>query len=217
MSLSFDTYVFDLDGTLLNTMQDTVDVTNKTLQHMGSRRTYSQQNVIDAFNHGGLITLLETELNRSYSEQEEQDLYTLWYELYETHPFKYTTLYPGVKETLDNLKESGAKLAVLSNKRDKDVQRTINRFLPEVFDAVHGESALIPRKPNPQGLLYTLNELTSTPTRSVYVGDSAGDVLVAHAAGTFSAAVNYGYGTNGTLDSVTPDVVISHFDELLAL
>lgn len=217
MSLSFDTYVFDLDGTLLNTMQDTVDVTNKTLQHMGSRRTYSQQNVIDAFNHGGLITLLETELNRSYSEQEEQDLYTLWYELYETHPFKYTTLYPGVKETLDALKESGAKLAVLSNKRDKDVQRTINHFLPNMFDAVHGESALIPRKPNPQGLLYTLNELTSTPARSMYVGDSAGDILVAHAAGTFSAAVNYGYGTNGNISQAQANATLAQFNQLLTL
>lgn len=217
MSLSFDTYVFDLDGTLLNTMQDTVDVTNKTLQHMGSRRTYSQQNVIDAFNHGGLITLLEAELNRSYSEQEEQDLYTLWYELYETHPFKYTTLYPGVKETLDALKESGAKLAVLSNKRDKDVQRTINHFLPDMFDAVHGESALIPRKPNPQGLLYTLNELTSTPARSMYVGDSAGDILVAHAAGTFSAAVNYGYGTNGNISQAKANATLAQFNQLLTL
>ena len=217
MSLSFDTYVFDLDGTLLNTMQDTVDVTNKTLQHMGSRRTYSQQNVIDAFNHGGLITLLETELNRSYSEQEEQDLYALWYELYETHPFKHTTLYPGVKETLNNLKKSGAKLAVLSNKRDKDVQRTINHFLPDMFDAVHGESALIPRKPNPQGLLYTLNELTSTPARSMYVGDSAGDILVAHAAGTFSAAVNYGYGTNGNISQAKANATLAQFNQLLTL
>lgn len=217
MTLPFEAYVFDLDGTLLDTMQDTVDVTNKTLQRMGSQCTYSQHDVIDAFNHGGLITLLEKELNRSYNEQEEQALYTLWYELYETHPFMYTRLYPSVAETLAALKQHGAKLAVLSNKRDQDVQRTIKHFLPNVFDAVHGESVLIPRKPNPQGLLYTLNELSCTPAHSVYVGDSAGDVRVAQAAHTGAVAVDYGYGTNGTLDSVTPDVVISRFEQLLAL
>ena len=217
MSLRFDAYIFDLDGTLLDTMDDFVAVTNTALAQLGGKRTYTRPEVLDCFQRGGIAMLLQEERGHELSEQEGKELYRTWYDTFATHGLENTTLYPHVKETLATLKDQGAKLAVLSNKRDEDAKLTINHFFPGVFDAVHGESPDYPRKPNPQGLLNTMRELGVAPHETAYVGDSAGDVRVAQVTGAFAVAVEYGYGTNGNISETSADATLTRFDQLLSL
>ncbi len=106
---------------------------------------------------------------------------------------------------------------MLSNKRDEDVQSTIRRFLPDTFDIVYGVCSDTPRKPNPQGLQRIMSQFNVLPQKTICVGDSAGDILVAHAAGTFSAAVNYGYGTNGNISQAQANVTLTQFNQILSL
>lgn len=217
MSLRFDAYIFDLDGTLLDTMDDFVAVTNAALAQMGGKRIYTRQEILDCFSRGGIVVLLQEEIGRELSEEKGKEVYRTWHDIFATHGLEHTKIYPHVKETLEALKERGAKLAVLSNKRDDDAKRTITHFFPGLFDAIHGESPDYPRKPNPQGLLKTMEELDVQPRNTAYVGDSAGDVNVAIAVGAFAVAVNYGYGTNGSIDDAKADATIARFNQLLEL
>ena len=106
-------------------------------------------------------------------------------------------------------------MGVLSNKFDAGVQQVMNQFMPGVFAVMHGECDGIPRKPDPAGLLRTIDELGSTPTRTAYVGDSPGDVKVAQNAGAFAIGVSWGYHHADELRAAQANVVIDSPEELL--
>ena len=95
----------------------------------------------------------------------------------------------------------------------------MNKFLPNRFAVMHGECADIPRKPDPTGMLRTIRELDSTPERTVYVGDSPGDVRAARNAGTFAVAVTWGYHAveDFANEGAEPDLMISSPLELVDL
>ncbi len=103
-----------------------------------------------------------------------------------------TASYPHVPETLAELRGRGCKLGVLSNKFDGGVHKIIAQCLPSLFDVEHGECEEIPRKPNPAGLLHTIEKLGSTPERTAYLGDLPNDTLVAHRAGACGIGVSWG-------------------------
>ena len=220
--MSYAAYIFDLDGTLLDTMDDFVAVTNATLTKLGYR-TYTRPVMESFFGKGGLEALFREAMNKSNTGEAPTDenlakrATQIWSEVFCEQGFEHTTVYPQVKETLSMLKAQGAKLAVLSNKKDKHAKSTIEHFFPGIFDAVHGEAPGFPRKPDPQGLIHTMKELGVKPQETAYVGDSAGDINVARAAKTLAVAVDYGYGTNGNISDANADVIISHFNQLLKL
>ncbi len=215
MTLRFDAYIFDLDGTLLDTMPDFIAVTNHTLAQAG-HRTYTPEEIYSFFG-SGLLGLLRQALPASASEEEVQQVLALWNEIFAERGLDQTAPYPQVNETLQVLAQKGAQLAVFSNKRDDHAKRTIMRYLPNTFRIVRGEGPDYPRKPNPTGLIKIMEEIGSLPKRTVYVGDSAGDVRAARNAGIFSVAVDYGYGTNGSINDDPADITIASFEQLLTL
>lgn len=216
MALRFNAYIFDLDGTLLDTMGDFVAVTNATLSQLG-HRTYTREEILSFFSAGGMRALLRKALPPHISDAEVEDAFYLWNDIFLKQGLARTTLYPQVKETLLALKNGGAKLAVLSNKRDDHTHHTIEHFLPDIFDAIHGECEGFPRKPDPTGLLRTMEELQVTAGETAYIGDSAGDVLVAQNVNAFAVAVDYGYGTSGSISETNANATISQFAQLLSL
>ena len=121
---------------------------------------------------------------------------------------RLTKEYDGITEALAALKEQGIKLAALSNKFDGGVQEIVPHFFPGLFEVQHGECDRIPRKPDPTGLLLTMEELGVTPERTVYVGDSKGDMVVAHAAGTYALGVSWGYQSKEELQAGKADRII---------
>lgn len=210
---SFDTFIFDLDGTLLDTMPDLVVVTNKTLEHFGYP-THSYDEIL-SFVGSGAARLIDRAVPAGTSPQRCAEALAYWKRLYPEIGLELTKPYENMKEALAQLKERGCKLAVLSNKYEGGVKDVIPMHFSNVFDILHGECEIIPRKPDPTGLLLTIEELGSTPERTAYIGDSSGDMLVAHRADTFAIGVDWGYNPVSSLKEANADVVLSDPMQLL--
>ncbi len=210
---TFEAFIFDVDGTLLNTLPDLTVVTNATLESFGFPP--HTQDAIKGFIGGGGRRLIEKAVPAGTSEETMDQAFERWKRIHETRGINLTREYPGVTNVLTALKARGMKLGALSNKFDAGVQVLVPRFFPGVFQAMHGESAAIPRKPDPTGLLLTMRELGVSPDRTAYVGDSKGDMVTAHAAGTFAVGVAWGYQERAALEEGGADRIIDRPEELL--
>lgn len=210
---TFDTFVFDLDGTLLDTMPDLIMVTNKTLEHFG-RPIHTDEEIL-SYVGDGAQRLIYRAMPQGTPDDVCVEALVYWKELYPQIGLELTKPYAHMPEALAQLKGQGCKLAVLSNKYEGGVKDVIPKFLPHLFDVLHGECEGIPRKPDPTGLLRTISELGSTPERTAYVGDSAGDIKVARNAGTFAIGVDWGYNPVSVLQDAGADVILSDPTQLL--
>ena len=144
-----------------------------------------------------------------------------WKEAYDAYPNDLTKPYPGVVALLAALRERGCKLGILSNKFDRGVTFIVDKCLPGAVDTAHGEGGVrnFPRKPAPEGLLATIEELGSTPARTVYVGDSPGDIHVARNAGCYAVGVAWGYHdpADFAAEGWAPDRLVSEPAQIAAL
>ena len=212
--MAFDTFVFDLDGTLLDTLPDLVVITNQALGELGFPPR-SHDEILSYVGNGVRALMCQAVPEGTSPEQAEPAPRNTarcsppW--LIGNH---LTKPYPHMRETLTELSARGARMGVLSNKFDAGVQQVMNQFMPGVFAVMHGECDGIPRKPDPAGLLRTIDELGSTPTRTAYVGDSPGYVKVAQNAGAFAIGV-WGYHHADELRAAQANVVIDSPEELL--
>lgn len=208
----FDTVVFDLDGTLLDTLPDLVELTNATLRACGFP-THTREEVL-SYVGSGVEALIRMAVPQGTPEAAIERASARWKELYPDYGYSLTRPYPGIPEMLDALNHRGMKLAVLSNKFDGAVRDVIEAFLPGKFAAVHGESPDYPRKPDPTGLNRLLAGLGSCAERCIFVGDSSNDVRVAKASGSYSIGVTWGYGSRETLVSDGADLLADNAVEL---
>lgn len=204
--MTFDAYIFDLDGTLLNTLPDLVNITNMVLEEHGMAPRTSDE--INSFVGNGARVLLQRAAAEGTSEAEVDEILARWKELYPEFGHKYTQPYEGMPEVLAAMKADGAKLGVLSNKFDAATQGVIALHFPGVFDDVRGESPEVPRKPDPTGLVAMIGRLGVDPDRVAYVGDSGSDMTVAHAAGCTAIGVTWGYRSVEVLQAAGADMLV---------
>ncbi len=209
----FDTLVFDLDGTLLDTLPDLVVLTNAALGEFGFPPRTTDE--IHSFVGNGARALVYQAVPANTSPDQAEAVMQRWKDLYPKIGNKLTRPYPHMVETLTELKHRGVRLGVLSNKFDQGVHDVIDQHMPGLFEVMYGECDLIPRKPDPAGLLRTISELGSTPARTIYVGDSPGDVKVSRNAGTFAMGVAWGYHDATRLQEAGADIVIDDARGLL--
>lgn len=209
----FKAFVFDLDGTLLNTLPDLTALTNTVLERNGYR-TYSEAD-IRSFVGDGVKVLLQRALPMDTSIDEIDRLMGEWKKCYPEFGYALTEPYPHLPETLDELCRRGAKLGALSNKFDAAAREVIGTFLPGRFTVVHGESADTPRKPDPTGLKKTMAELGVEPGDTAYIGDSAGDMTTAVRAGAFPIGVSWGYQDVERLEECGARVIVDDPRELV--
>lgn len=210
---TFDTFIFDLDGTLLDTLPDLVVLTNTALREQGFPDRTTDE--VHHFVGNGARALIYQAVPADATPEQAEATMQRWKELYPVLGNKLTKAYPHIPETIAALKEQSIKLGVLSNKFDQGVHDVMNEFMPGQFEVMHGECEDIPRKPDPTGLLRTIAELGSTPERTAYVGDSDGDVAVARNAGTFAIGVAWGYHDAQHLHDAGADVVLHDARDLL--
>lgn len=208
-----DTFIFDLDGTLLDTLPDLVAVTQTTLANLGYPSRTPEQ--ILSYVGNGQRALIMQAIPAGSSEAQVDEAVAEWKRVHGEIGISLTVPYPGIAETLQQLKSRGCKLGVLSNKFNAGVQQIIPQFFPDVFDLMYGECEGIPRKPDPTGLLRCLRELGSSAQNCAYVGDSAGDMKVANAAGCLPIGVNWGYNALDKIQAANPAAVIGRAEELL--
>lgn len=215
----FDTFIFDLDGTLLDTLDDLVVLTNDVLMEAGMPSHTREE--INSYVGNGAQALMFQAVPQGTPEAVTERVLQRWKDAYDVYPNDLTHPYPGVEAMLGALRDRGCKLGILSNKFDGGVQFIVKKCLDGTVDAVHGEGGLLnfPRKPDPAGLLATIEELGSTSERTVYVGDSPGDIHAARNAGCYAVGVSWGYHdpSDFAAEGWEPDLLITKPEQILAL
>ncbi len=205
--------VFDLDGTLVDSVPDLAAAANYALRRLGLPEQSLES-------HRRLLGQGEKNFVRRFLGPEHQHLFdqalSLYLEHYSRNLARGTRVYSGVRETLGRL--FPLKMAVLTNKREDLAQGVVEALgLAGFFRAVRGGDSYGVLKPSPEGLRRLISELGAKPGRTLMVGDKPEDVLTGRGAGTLTAAVASGYGDPNTLAAASPDFLIDHLPRLLDL
>ena len=207
----YTTYLFDLDGTLLDTAQDLTDAVNYTMTKYGYPACTRQQ-VVDATGNGAreLIggCLPEGEATAGFEEILEE-----FRTYYEAHSCIKTAPYDGIMPLLETLKDKGCKVGIVSNKPHGAVQELAAKFFPDI--PAFGERAGIPRKPAPDMVYAALTELGAEKEGAVYVGDSEVDVATAKNAAMPLIAVSWGFRSRELLESCGAVQIADTVEEVL--
>jgi phosphoglycolate phosphatase len=193
-STDFKAVIFDLDGTLLDTIQDLADSMNGVLGHFGF--PVHALGEYKYFVGDGMQNLVRRSLPESV--RDDAPLISRCIEMmrrtYELNWRTSTRPYPGVPELLDALRGRGVKMAVLSNKPDDSTRKVVDGLLPAWrFEAVVGARPTVPLKPNPFSALEIAERLKLEAARFVYLGDTATDMKTANAAGMFAVGALWGF------------------------
>lgn len=209
--------IFDLDGTLLNTIKTINYYLNLALSTYGLGSVSEEDTM--RFVGDGAIKLIERALDRVGADSSLIDsVYKTYNEAYNSSPYYLTEVYDGILELLSALKGKGIRLAVLSNKPDFVVKATIGKFLPDTFDVVRGGVDGVPLKPSPDALFEILREFGFTPDETAYIGDSEPDVLTAQNVGIKNGIfVTYGFRTADQLRSVGAKTIVDTPIEIINL
>lgn len=209
--------VFDLDGTLLNTIKTINYYLNFALRTHGFSSVSKADTM--SFVGDGAVKLIERALGRANADLNAFDsVYRTYNEAYNSSPYYLTEPYEGILELLDFLREQGIALAVLSNKPDFAVKATVNHFFGNSFDLVLGGRENIPLKPDPASLLDLIECLGFDKEEVIYVGDSEVDVLTAKNGGLKNAIfVSYGFRTSDQLKLAGAKQIVGHPGQIAAL
>ncbi len=192
------TIIFDLDGTLLDTLADLADSANYTMEQMGYQ-TYPLESY-RYFVGNGVPKLLERCLPEDKRTEENiSAARKLFSEYYNIHFADKTRPYDGVNELLENLKKSGVKMAVASNKSDEFTQSIVKRFFGNVFDIVQGGKADVPKKPAPDIAFGIMERLGAIPENTYFAGDSNVDMYTAKNARLTAIGCLWGFRTKEEL------------------
>lgn len=205
--MNYQLAIFDLDGTLLDTLEDLADSTNYIMRQFGyPERTLSE---VRAFVGNGIRKLLERSAPKGTSEEELDRMFEQFTVYYKEHCADKTRPYAGIPELLQSLKEQGVKLAVVSNKADYAVKALCEQYFPGVFDEAVGERVGIARKPAPDTVNEVLKNLQTDKSKAVYIGDSEVDVLTARNAELNCIAVDWGFRDADVLKEAGADIIVS--------
>ena len=210
--------IFDLDGTLINTIDDLGQACNYALAACGfpTHKIEDYPRLVG----NGINKLIERALPEKLRQEETvMQVREYFVPYYDEHNCDYTRPYEGIPQLLKTLKEQGHYLSVASNKYQVATEKIVAQLFPGIFDIVLGERENIARKPDPQiayDILSTLNTQVST-TNCLYIGDSLVDAQTAKAANLPFVACTWGFCTHEQLQSASPDYMVNHPNEILTL
>jgi phosphoglycolate phosphatase len=204
--------VFDLDGTLIDSLDDIADSANATLARLDGVATELPRDLVRSFVGEGLRVLLTRCLAAAGLEHPIEPAAAIFREIYGAHLLDRTRLYPGVAETLERL--SDRRLAVLTNKPGEMSRAILDGLgVSARFFRIVGGDEMPERKPHPQGLRALLRDLECPPERAIMIGDSGVDIRTGRAAGTLTAGVAYGLAPH-TLATDPPDILLNDIRRL---
>lgn len=187
----FDTYIFDLDGTLLSTLNDLAASTNCALRWAGMpERTIEE---IRMFVGNGVKLLMERAIPNGINNPKFEETYAKFREHYLEHNLDTTSPYKGIPALLRELKRRGKKLAIVSNKFYAATQDLAKHFFPDTIEVAIGERETIRKKPAPDSVLEALRQLGASKEGAVYIGDSDVDIMTAKNCGLPCISVLWGF------------------------
>lgn len=183
--------VFDLDGTLLNTLDDLAASTNWALRNNSLPERTTEE--VRAFVGNGVRKLIE----RAVPEDTSEDVLELTFDDFKRHYMRHcqdkTRLYDGIPEMLQALKAAGLRLAIVSNKLQAGVDELYHRYFSDTVDVAVGERPEMHRKPDPDMVVAALRQLGVDTSEAIYVGDSDVDLLTARNSGLLCISVLWGF------------------------
>ena len=234
----YNAVIFDMDGTVLNTLDDLTDALNYALAQTGHAHAYATADVRNFFGSGVVVAItralaIEQGL-ASYDELEAigqpgdkvtpqidpqeitriQDIYKPYYA---AHCAVKTGEYDGISTMIRRLREKDVKVAVVSNKPDPAVQDLAADYFPDLFDSVLGEQPQIRRKPAPDMVQKSVHDLGLAPEEAVYVGDSEIDIQTAKNAGLDCISVTWGFRPAEFLKSHGASILVDTPAEIVSV
>jgi phosphoglycolate phosphatase len=199
-------YIFDLDGTLLDSGKDIALAANYAFEKL-NLKTFSEKKIISKVGYGAK-KLIE-DLIPEYPQEIKDKALKYFKEFYYSNPVIYSRLYEGAEETLKKLKELSKKVVVVTNKYEAlsiEILKKLNVI--DYINLVVGADTTSEKKPHPLPVFYTLEKLRSDKDKSIIIGDSETDVLTGKNAGIKTALVLQGYGNKELALSLNPDYVL---------
>ena len=196
----FQTVIFDLDGTILDTIDDLAEAGNWVCRQNGWPE-HTAEEYRRMVGHG-MHSLVER-FSPAHFRSPLLMMTTLaqFNEYYGQHNMDHTAPYDGIPELLERLRTAGVRLAVCSNKADCFSQTIVGHYFPGVFHAVRGKVHGVPVKPDPTGVRQLLAELGAEPGTALFVGDSGVDIQTAHNAGLTACGVTWGFRDRAELEA----------------
>ena len=204
--------VFDMDGTILNTIDDLTDATNHALAACG----YPTHTVDEVrfFVGNGIAKLIERATPQGTSEEERAKVRAAFMDYYSVHSADKTGPYDGIGELLQRLRAAGVKTAVVSNKPDVAVRDLVVKYFDGLFDAAVGDMVGQRTKPAPDMCMKVFDKLGIGPEDAVYIGDSDTDIQTARNAGTDEILVSWGFRGRAFLEEHDAKCICDTTDEV---
>ena len=189
--MRYEAVLYDMDGTVLNTLTDLASAVNYTLRSFGQPEV-SRQKVRASLGSGAAL-LLRRCLPEEVSQERLEEILRVYKPYYAANCNIKTQPYDGIVSLMERLKERGIKQAIVSNKPDGAVKELAGVFFPGLIEEAVGESETVKRKPDPAAVLAAAKLLGAVPEKCVYIGDSEEDVLTAKNAGMDGISVTWGF------------------------
>jgi phosphoglycolate phosphatase len=207
--------IFDLDGTLVDSVDDLCNAVNAARAYMGLPPL--PHDVVASYVGNGAPVLIRRAMGPEATEQQVEDALAFFLSYYREHMLDHTRPYPGVVETLETLHSRGVRMAVLTNKPQRfSRDMCAGLGLSQYFFQIYGGNSFEQKKPDPVGIRALMQEAQARQQETWMVGDSATDVLTARNAGVRSVGVTYGISPE-SLKETPPDFLIHSITELPAL
>ncbi len=209
--------IFDLDGTLLNTVHALTKTMNLTLAHFGLEPVTEEDTKL--FVGDGYKNFVNRAFrHRGAAEELIAKAYPVYVDYFQDNCLYQVDAYDGIRELLKYLKEHRVKLAVVSNKGQAQATENIEYvFGKGYFDLILGEREGIPRKPDPAGPLYAARTLGAVPAECLYLGDTNTDMRTGAAAGMDTVGVTWGFRTREELEAFSPRYIVDDPLEILPI
>ena len=213
--MKYELAIFDLDGTILDTLADLAESTNYALTQAGfPKRTMDE---VRQFVGNGIRKLIERAVPSQTPVEVIDQVQQTFNAHYKVHCADQTRPYDGIMELLQALRAAGCKTAVVSNKADYGVQELCARYFPGMFDFAVGERTGIAKKPAPDSVNEVLRCLQVEREHAVYIGDSDVDVLTAANAGMDCIAVSWGFRDVEFLAAHGAEVIVNRPEEIMPI
>ena len=209
----YDTVIFDLDGTLLNTLEDLADAVNFVM-----RKNHYPQRTLDEvrrFVGNGIRRLMELAVPEHVSETEFEQVFEEFKSYYTEHCQIKTCAYKGIMQLLEALYEKGYAMAIVSNKNHAAVCELNEIYFKEYIEVAIGQKDGIRKKPAPDTVVQALKEPGKSKERAIYVGDSEVDFATAENSGMDCVLVTWGFRTLEELKECSPASMIDQAEQLL--
>ncbi len=213
--MKYDAVIFDLDGTLTDTLCDLKNSVNFALREFGfPERTLDE---VRSFVGNGVRRLIYSSVPDNTDEETAENCLSVFKEYYKKHSLDETKPYEGIIPMLENLKKQGIKTAVVTNKMHEAAEEIVRIFFGDLIDITLGQIDGVAQKPQPDGIYHVLEKLGISKEKAVYVGDSEVDCITAKNAGIPCIGVTWGFRDKSVLLDNGSDYIADSSEDIIKI